>query len=61
MTKPYKKKLTKKDLKHLKEFGIHNYVDIERQMKSLVEDRNTTVYEPCSQCKSIAKKLGLPV
>ncbi len=60
MTKPYKKKLTKTHLKHLKEFGIDNYIGIEAQMKRLIEDRKTTKFEPCYECKEIAEKLGLP-
>ena len=59
MTKPYKHKLTKKDKKHLKEFGITNYAGIVRQMKRLIKDRKTTPFEPCFECKSIAGKLGL--
>ncbi len=61
MTKPYKKKLTKKDFRHLKKFGIYTYNAIERQMKNLVKERKTTKFEPCFECKSIAGKLGLPI
>ncbi len=59
MTKPYKHKLSKKDLKHLKQFGIHTYAFIEKQMARLVKERKTTTNEPCFECKSIARKLGL--
>ena len=61
MTKPYKHKLTKKHLKHLEKFGIHNYSGIERQMKHLIKERKTTPHEPCFECKEIAGKLGLKV
>lgn len=61
MTKPYKHKLTKKQLAHLKEFNIVNMVGIKRQMERLVKDRKTTEFEPCYECKGIALKLGLPV
>ncbi len=61
MTKPYKHKLNKKDLRHLKKYGIHTWVAIVRQMKNLIKERKTTPYEPCFGCKSIAGKLGLPV
>ncbi len=60
MTKPYKHKLTKKDFKHLKKFGIYNYKGIERQMKNLIKERKTTPHEPCYECRSIAGKPGLP-
>ena len=60
MAKPYKRKLTKKHLKHLKEFGIYNYIGIQAQMKRLIKDRKTTTFEPCFECKEIAGKLGLP-
>ncbi len=61
MTKAYKHKLTKKDLGHLKKFGITNMWAIKRQMNNLIKERKTTPYEPCYECKSIARKLGLPV
>jgi hypothetical protein len=59
MTKAYKHKLNKKDLKHLRTWGMLNYVAIEGQMKRLIEDRKTTPHEPCYECRSIAGKLGL--
>jgi hypothetical protein len=61
MTTPYKYKLTKKDLKHLRSYGMVNMHGIERQMECLVKERKTSVHEPCFECKSIARKLGLPV
>lgn len=61
MTKPYKHKLAKKELKHMKAFGITNMYGIERQMKNLIKERKTTKFEPCWECKIIAGKLGLPV
>ncbi len=60
MAKPYKKKLTKKHLKHLKEFGIYNYSGIELQMKRLIKNRGESEFEPCFECKEIAERLELP-
>ncbi len=61
MTKAYKHKLTKKELKHLKGFGILGMTAIKKQMETLAAERYTTPHEPCYECKSIARKLGLPV
>jgi hypothetical protein len=58
----YWKDLTKKEKKHLKEQEIATL----RDFKSLAEKqkdmrlRNSDI-EPCWDCKSIARKLGLPI
>lgn len=61
MTKPYKHKLSKKDFKHLKKYGVVGWLAIKKQMKHLVHERKGTPFEPCWECKCIARKLGLPV
>jgi hypothetical protein len=61
MTKPYKHKLTKKELKHLKDNGMVSMYWIERTVKTQAKSRKSMVHEPCFECKGIAGKLGLPV
>jgi hypothetical protein len=61
MTKPYKHKLTEDELVHLKEFNLSSMTVIENNMKLQIENRKTTVHEPCYVCKGIAEKLGFPV
>jgi hypothetical protein len=61
MTKPYKHKITKANLKHLRDYGMTSMRLIEKTMKTQAKERKCTIHEPCWECKEIAKKLGLPV
>ncbi len=61
MTKPYKHKLKKEDLKHLKKFGMITFALIEKTVAVQKTHRAESEFEPCYDCKSIARKLGLPV
>lgn len=60
MTKPYKKKLTKKELKHIKAHGMTSMKTIKSTLMHQKKSREDS-YEPCWDCRGIARKLGLPV
>jgi len=56
------KDLSKKEKKHLKEVaGIHSFSQFKLTAELMKEDRKTSKFEPCYECKAIAIKLGLPV
>ena len=57
------KKLTKKDLNHLKEMNCNHterfQETINHQEKIRIKDNRNSVLEPCWECRMIAKKLGM--
>jgi hypothetical protein len=55
------KKLSKKELAHLKEQGIHTNWDWQQTLKKQAEFRALGGSEPCWDCREIAEKLGQPV
>jgi hypothetical protein len=55
------KSLTKTDKKHLREMGCPTLTLFKITAAGQKEMRRTVQCEPCYQCKSIARKLGLPV
>jgi len=57
----WKKKLTKKELKHLIDYGCTDFESVKHNCEVQKVMREQSGIEPCWDCKFIAKKLGLPV
>ncbi len=60
----WQKKLTKKELKHVKEWVGDTLTAFKAQAKYLTEarkNRGNDFSEPCYTCKTIAGKLGIKV
>jgi len=57
----WKKTLSKKELQHLKENGIHTLSDMKDQTVYLSDMRKKypNGSEPCWECRQISQKLGL--
>ena len=61
------KDLTKKEKKHLREMGITTLrefvrnAELQKEMRDQPPPEGFTFYEPCWDCRMIAKKLELPV
>ncbi len=55
----WKKKLLKKELKHLQEMGITTLAQLKETRKFQIEQKDRTNRESCWDCRSIAEKLGL--
>jgi len=57
------KKLSKEQRKHLSEMKCNHTVlfqqTINHQEKIRIKDKRNPVLEPCWECKTIAKKLGM--
>jgi len=58
-TKLAKKKLTKKEQKHLSEVGIHSMAAFERQIAFMRKTNPDSPGSICWDCWSIGRKLGL--
>jgi hypothetical protein len=60
--KPWRKKLLKSELNHLKEVHVRSKKDFVELNEAQNRQRNQHKdIEPCYQCKTIAGKLGLEV
>jgi len=64
------KKLTKAEVKHLREMGVvslrkvretFEWQAMQRRENERKNPDNHAVIEPCWECKAIARKLGMPV
>lgn len=59
------KKLDKKQLKHLREYHVTHDYDAAKMFQEQANRRivlgNTFHYEPCHDCRYIAKTLGYPI
>ena len=53
------KKLTKKELQHLKDEQCNNTVVFQKTINHQHKFRQMGTTEPCYECKFIAKKLGM--
>lgn len=52
------KLLTKKERRHLTEMGIHSLATLRRTRAAQIAQARPDV-EPCFECKTIARKLGI--
>jgi|WetSurMetagenome_2_1015567.scaffolds.fasta_scaffold23794_7 hypothetical protein len=57
--KTWRDKLTKKELKHLKESGITSLEGLKRTRKHQIESTAKFGIEACFHCRMIATKLGI--
>lgn len=63
----YFKDLSKKERKHLREMDCDSLRKFkqnaqgQKEMRDAPPPKGFTFYEPCWDCRAIAKKLGLPV
>jgi hypothetical protein len=57
----WKNKLTDEELSHLNEANCFTLSDVKRSCEGQAEMRvKFPKWEPCFECKAIARKLGLP-
>lgn len=58
----WQNKLTKSELKHLREMGVTTLAGANRNAEHQANLRkNPDMLEPCFECRSINIKLGLPI
>ena len=58
----WQSKLTKKELTHLRvDAGVTTLAGAERNFAEQLKMRAVDNWEPCGDCKMIARKLGFPV
>ena len=61
----YFKDLTKKEKAHLRKeldfFTLAHFKKVAAEQKKMRENSEFPHYEPCYECKNIARKLGLPI
>ena len=57
----WKERLTKKQLKHLKEMDVTTYADLKTTLDWQAMERKNTESEPCWECREIAARLDIPI
>jgi len=57
----WKKRLTKKQLKHLGEMDVTTYAGLKATLDWQAMERKNTESEPCWECREIATRLDIPI